>query len=159
MSVSKTVHDFLESRDLSEAVLRHDPTGCSSETAEAAHIPGRQLAKGVVLTTQDDYHLLAVIPADRMLALDKVCETYGGHLRLADEHELQALFPDCELGAIPAVGMAYRLPTYVDEALFSQDKVFFEGGDHESLVCLSGEEFAALFEEPAIGDFSRDKLN
>lgn len=159
MTVSKTVHDFLEARDLSEAVLRHDPTGCSSETAEAAHVPGRQLAKGVVLTTQDDYHLLAVIPADRMLALDKVCETYGGHLRLAEETELQALFPDCELGAVPAVGMAYRLPTYVDEALFSQDKVFFEGGDHESLVCLSGEEFAALFDEPSIGEFSREKLN
>lgn len=159
MTVAKTVHNYLEARDLSEAVLRHAHTSCSSETAEAAHVPGRQLAKAVVLTTQDDFHLLAVIPTDRMLSMDKISTAYGGHLRLAEEPELRALFPDCELGAIPAVGMAYRLPTYVDEALFAQDKVFFEGGDHETLVCLSGEEFAALFDEPSIGDFTQSSLS
>ncbi len=155
MTVAKTVHDYLEARDLPESVLQHVHTSNSSETAEAAHVPGRQLAKGVVLTTQDDYHLLVVIPTHRRLALEKVSEAYGGHLQLAEEPELKSLFPDCELGAVPALGMAYRLPTYIDEALFDQGEVYFEGGDHESLVRMSGEEFAALFDESAVGDFSR----
>jgi Ala-tRNA(Pro) deacylase len=155
MTVAKTLHDFLEARDLPESVLRHSHTSSSSETAEAAHVPGRQLAKGVVLKTQDGYHLLVVIPTHRMLALDKVSKTYGGHLTLADESELTGLFPDCETGAVPALGMAYSLPTYVDEALLKQDKVYFEGGDHESLLGMSSETFAELFEEPSIGDFSR----
>ncbi len=155
MTVAKTVHDYLQAHDLRESVLRHKHTHCSSETAEAAHVSGRKLAKGVVLQTQDDYHLLVVIPAHRRLALDKVSELYGGHLNFADEAELKALFPDCELGAVPALGMAYRLPTYVDVSLFDQNEVFFEGGDHESLVRMGSEEFAALFEESAIGDFSK----
>ncbi len=155
MTVAKTVHDYLEAHDLPESVRRHAHTSCSSETAEAAHVPGRKLAKGVVLRTQDDYHLLVVIPSHRKLVLERVCDTYGGHLELAGERELKALFPDCELGAIPALGMAYRLPTYVDQALFDQDEVYFEGGDHESLVRMSAEEFAAQFEESAIGEFSR----
>jgi Ala-tRNA(Pro) deacylase len=155
MTVAKTIHDYLEARDLPESVLRHSHTSCSSETAEAAHVPGRQLAKGVVLKTQDGYHLLVVIPTHRRLALDKVSETYGGHLALAEESELKTLFPDCEMGAVPALGMAYQLPTFVDEALLRQDTVYFEGGDHESLLGMSSETFAELFEEPAIGDFSR----
>lgn len=154
MTVAKTVHDFLEERELPESILRHDHTSCSSETAEAAHVPGRQLAKGVVLKTHDDYHLLVVIPSHRMLAVDKVSTTYGGELTLADEGELKALFPDCEMGAVPALGMAYQLPTYVDQALLDQDKVYFEAGDHESLLCMSSEDFAELFEEPSIGHFS-----
>jgi Ala-tRNA(Pro) deacylase len=155
MTVAKTVHDYLKAHDQRESVLHHRHTSTSSETAEVAHVPGAKLAKGVVLTTQDDYHLVVVIPAHRRLALEKVSEAYGGQLRLADENELKALFPDCELGAVPAIGQAYRLPTYVDEALFDQDEVFFEGGDHESLLRMSGEEFAALFEEPSIGDYSQ----
>lgn len=155
MTVAKTLHEFLEARGVPESVLRHSHTHCSSETAEAAQVPGRQLAKGVVLRTEDGYHLLVVIPSHRRLALDKVCESYGGHLELAEERELEALFPDCELGAVPALGMAYKLPTYVDEALFRQDAVYFEGGDHETLVGMSGESFAALFDYPATGDFSR----
>jgi Ala-tRNA(Pro) deacylase len=159
MTVAKTVHDYLEAHDQREHVIRHAHTSSSSETAEAAHVSGAKLAKAVVLTTQDDYHLVVVIPSHRMLALEKVSAAYGGHLRLADEHELKVLFPDCELGAVPALGQAYQLPTYVDEALFDQDEVYFEGGDHESLVCMSGEEFAALFDEPSVGDFSQAKLH
>jgi len=156
MTIAKTLHDYLEARELPESVLRHTPTSCSAETAEAAHVPGRQLAKGVVLETQDGYHLLVVIPAHRHLELSRVSELYGGHLTLAEEREFKALFPDCELGAIPALGMAYRLPTYVDAALFDESEVFFEGGDHESLLRMSAEEFAGLFEESAIGEFSRE---
>ena len=52
MTVAKTLHDFLEARDLPESVLRHSHTSSSSETAEAAHVPGRQLAKGVVIAFQ-----------------------------------------------------------------------------------------------------------
>ena len=155
MTVAKTLHQFLESNELPEAVLRHSHTSCSSETAEAAHISGRQLAKGVVLRTQDGYHLLVVVPTHRRLAIDKVSETYGGTLTLADESELKPLFPDCETGAVPALGMAYQLPTYVDEALLKQDMVYLEGGDHESLLGMSGETLAELFDEPSIGDFSR----
>lgn len=155
MTVAKTVHDFLEARELPESVLRHDHTSCSSETAEAAHVPGRQLAKGVVLKAVDGYHLLVVIPSDRMLAVDRVSTTYGSELGLADEAELKSLFPDCEMGAVPPLGMAYQLPTYVDQSLLDQDKVYFEAGDHESLLCMSSEDFAELFEEPAIGHFSQ----
>ena len=155
MTVAKTLHEFLEARDIPESVLRHSHTSCSSETAEAAHVPGRQLAKGVVLRTQDDYHLLVVIPTHRRLVIEKVTDYYGGSLTLAEERELKALFPDCETGAVPALGMAYQLPTYIDEALLKQDMVFLEAGDHESLLGMSGETLAELFEASTIGDFSR----
>ncbi|HDL85873.1 MAG TPA: YbaK/EbsC family protein, partial [Candidatus Acetothermia bacterium] len=63
---------------------------------------------------------------------------------LATEEEISALFPDCDTGAIPPVGAAYGLKTVVDESLEGHEDVYFEGGDHRSLVHLSGAEFHQL---------------
>ena len=66
------------------------------------------------------------------------------NLELAQEDELALLFPDCELGAIPAVGLAYGIGTVVDDSLLEQEEVYFEGGDHEHLVQVTGGSFQRL---------------
>jgi Ala-tRNA(Pro) deacylase len=66
---------------------------------------------------------------------------------LATEQELVSLFPDCEGGAIPPLGSAYRLKTLVDSSLLEQPEVFFESGDHEHLVKVTGEQFSRLLRD------------
>jgi Ala-tRNA(Pro) deacylase len=63
---------------------------------------------------------------------------------LATEQELVELFPDCEGGAIPPLGTAYRLVTLVDRDLLKQPEVYFESGDHEHLVKVTGQQFSSL---------------
>ncbi len=60
------------------------------------------------------------------------------------ESELAGLFPDCEVGAIPPIGSAYGLRTLVDSRLRKEPEVYFEAGDHESLIKVSAETFRAL---------------
>ena len=68
MGMSITLCEYLESLGMTYDVVQHEPTGCSSETAQAAHIPGRKLAKSVVV--ENDRECMAVVvPSTHYVAL------------------------------------------------------------------------------------------
>jgi Ala-tRNA(Pro) deacylase len=73
---------------------------------------------------------------------------------LASEQEVGRLFPDCELGAIPAIGWAYGLDVIVDDRLATQGEIWFEAGDHRSLIEVGGDQFRRLLEAAPHGVFS-----
>jgi Ala-tRNA(Pro) deacylase len=73
---------------------------------------------------------------------------------LAIESEVGELFRDCDPGAIPAIGAAYRVDTIVDDALLQQPHVYFEAGDHEALVHMTGQAFAAMMANVPHGSFT-----
>ena len=90
--------------------------------------------------------LLAVLPATRNLDLHLLENQIGRRMDLAEENELSTLFPDCQLGAVPALGLAYGITTLIDEALLSQPEIYFEAGNHEELIHLRESEFEKLME-------------
>ncbi len=47
------------------------------------------------------------------------------------------------------------MQTYVDDSLMAQPDVYFEGGDHQELVHMSGEQFSQLMSDAGHGQFSR----
>ena len=125
------------------------------ETAEQAHVSGDALAKGVVVKSAEGEYLLLVLPADYQVRIDAMEKLLGRRLSLADETELAELFPDCEAGAVPPLGEAYGLKTIwdPDTGLGKLDKVFFEAGDHENLVQVSGRRFHELLAHAERGHF------
>ena len=60
------------------------------------------------------------------------------------EVELKDIFQDCELGAVPALGQAYGIDMIWDDELLACDDIYIESGDHEQLLHMSREQFAAL---------------
>jgi Ala-tRNA(Pro) deacylase len=68
-------------------------------------------------------------------------------LETAPEMDLQVVFADCEFGAVPALGAAYQVDTIVEESLRSQPEIYFEAGDHEELIAVSGADFELLLEK------------
>ncbi|ACL72207.1 YbaK/prolyl-tRNA synthetase associated region [Thioalkalivibrio sulfidiphilus HL-EbGr7] len=153
MSLSQTLKTYLDSQGIPYQVIHHDPTPSANRSAEAAHIPGDKLVKAVVLEDNGQY-ILAALPATRRLKLGRLHHTLGEHVGLATEAEVERLFGDCAQGAVPALGSAYGLETLVDDSLNDQDEVYIEGGDHESLVCLSGSAFMGLLGPARHGNFS-----
>lgn len=143
MSMAPALKRHLDRRGVAFEVLTHAATGSASFTAEAAHVSGDRIAKAVVLT-DDGGHLLAVLPASHHLRLSWIEQTLGRKLAMANETDASRLFPDCEVGAIPPVGDAYGLDAIVDESFHDLDEVCFEGGDHRSLIKVSGEAFRRL---------------
>jgi Ala-tRNA(Pro) deacylase len=145
MAIAHKLENYLEERGVDYELITHPLTGSSMETAQSAHVPGDTLAKGVVLHDEGEF-LLVVIPSDYHVELERLNSILKREWQLAEEGDLKALFPDCEVGAVPALGTVYAIKTVWDpsSSLGKVDEVFFEAGDHRELVCVSGEKFHEL---------------
>jgi Ala-tRNA(Pro) deacylase len=154
MSISKTVQQYLDSREVSYEILQHPHSHSSSETADAAYIWEDQLAKTVLLEDERGY-VMAIVPASHQIDLKKLEMEVHRHLELATEGEMPRIFPDCETGAIPPLGGAFGIPVVYDDRLRRLSSVYFEGGDHRELVYMGGPEFIALFDGAPHGDLCR----
>ena len=135
-------------------VLTHPHSHSSMETAELARVPGDRVAKSVILEDDDGY-VMAVLPSTYHVRLGKLSRELNRRLRLATEDELARLFTDCETGAIPPLGLAYGMPTIVDDSLALQSEIYCEGGDHETLLHMNRDAFMALMEHADHARFAR----
>ncbi len=144
MGIADTVDFALTLSKVDFEILRHQHTSTSAETAHKAHVAEGELAKAVAL--KDGLGpLLAVMPADRILDVDRLRELlHRPGLELMTEEELGRVFFDCEQGAVPPLGPDYRVPTVVDRALMDKDDVYFEAGDHEELIHVDRTGFRKL---------------
>lgn len=142
MPIAPTLMRYLDQNATYE-ILFHEPTVSSMRTAEACHISGDCLAKGVVLRRNGSY-LLAVLPASHRIDLPELRMELGQDVDMASESSIDGLFWDCAHGAVPPVGECYGLEVIIDETIDRQPEVYFEGGDHTTLVHMSQAEFARL---------------
>ena len=153
MSIPNTVEARLRSKGSQYQILHHPHTSTSSQTAETAHIPGDCLAKTVILEDEQGY-VAAVLPSTYHLRLSDLCEQSGRHLELAKEVDIGKLFTDCEVGALPPIGSAYGVHTYLDESLVQKPQIYFEAGDHEALIQMHTEQFLDLMDQAEKGRFA-----
>ncbi len=51
------------------------------------------------------------------------------------------IIADCEDGTVPPTGAAYGMNTIVDKSMDKVDDVYFEAGDHRTLVHLKGAQY------------------
>lgn len=155
MAIAPSLQGFLAARQSVYDVRTHVRTQSSTASAEAAHVPGRCLAKAVVVEDQRGY-VLAVLPSTHHVALSELGEAlHRVQLRLANEGELRSLFSDCALGALPPLGGAYGMQSIVEKELDAQPEVYFEAGDHEHLVHMTQAEFSRLTADAPRAHFSR----
>lgn len=143
MAIAITIQEFLDDRCLPYDLLTHDRTLTSSATAHASAISEDNMAKGVLIRRKDGY-LLAIVPASSHIELDKLGAWLNQPIGLATEEEVAAVFSDCEPGAVPPVAAAYGLNAVMDDSLEGFQDVYFEGGDHRTLIHLSGSTFHRL---------------
>ncbi len=153
MTIAPSVKNYLGEQEIDYQVVTHPHTVASMESAEAAHVSGEGLAKAVVLKDDEGY-LLAVMPATYKLTLGELHDVLGRRFKMASEEELGGLFGDCEVGAVPPLGKAYGIEAVWDDSLTQMKEVYFEGGDHSSLVRVSGEGFRKLMAGAEHGAFS-----
>lgn len=153
MAIAHTVEQYLNSHDVDYELVGHPRAVTSMQTAQVAHVPGDQLAKSVLLEDERGY-LVAVIPSTHRLDLGKLHRRLDRRMGLAMERDVKELFRDCDPGAIPAVGAAYHVDVIIDESLLNQPEVYFEAGDHEALVHMSGKAFGAVMSGAPHGRFT-----
>ena len=149
MGIAITLKEYLREAGVDYELVKHAPTLDSIQTAIITHVSGKKLAKAVMLEDTDGRYLLAIIPANKYIDLEKINRQFNIELELAAEHELSDVFDDCEPGAIPVIGEAYGVAVMLDESLTECSDIYFEGGDHMHLVHLNRQDFSRLM-APAI---------
>ncbi len=144
---------FLDEEGVRYVLIVHSPAFTAQEIAAAAHIPGNQLAKTVVLKVDDRMHL-CVIPASHRLDLEKCKDQFKAQkVELAQEEEFKYLFPECEIGAMPPFGNLYGMEVFVCQALTENDEIAFNACSHRELIKLSYKDFERLV-KPTVLDIS-----
>lgn len=146
MSISPAVLNCLKGYGVPYDVVPHMRTLRATQAARACGVDASALAKGVLMKYANGY-VLAIVPASRQVSLDEVGALLEREVRLASEQELAGVFRDCELGAIPPISKAYGIEAVIDESLDEQSDIYFEGGDHRSLVHVRGRDFTELMAE------------
>lgn len=148
-----TIYEYLNEMHCPYKVTEHQPVYTAEQLATIEHVPGRNVAKPVVINANGKFYV-CVLPADRkidLFALQKHLKV--DNVRLANEYEMKSLFPDTELGAEPPFGNLYNLPTLMDKKLTRDKEIVFQSGTHDRAVWMSMREYKKLA-EPKICSFS-----
>ena len=140
MPVSK-IKDFLDSQNMKYVTIRHSPAYTSQEVAASSHIPGKELAKTVIVKI-DDKMTMVVLPASFQIDFDFLKDATGANtVNLAAEHEFKDMFPGCEIGAMPPFGNLYGIEVYVAESLTVEKEIAFNAGSHTELIKMAYKDF------------------
>ena len=144
MSIAYRLQDYIADHRVPWDPLQHGWSSGCMNAAQLAHVPPDHVAKAVVLKGRQSGMIMAVVPANHRVDLAQMGEYFGDEFELAGERKLSELFPDCATGAIPPVGDAYGIRTFWDTHLGDWSDVYFEGGDHRTLVHMRGADFSTL---------------
>ncbi|MGE5682856.1 MAG: aminoacyl-tRNA deacylase [Bacillota bacterium] len=149
----KKLKEFLDRNKIKYISIKHSPAFTAQEIAQSAHIPGKNLAKTVMVKINGKF-AMAVLPAKYLVDIDLLKDATGtDDVELAGEKEFKDLFPECEIGAMPPFGNLYNMPVYVAEALSKDKEIAFNAGSHTELIKLSFEDFERMV-KPRIVQFA-----
>lgn len=138
------LQEFLDRNDVPYETIPHPQAYTTQEVAAAAHIPGREVAKTVMVRV-DGEMVMVVLEAPDQVDLDQLRNVTGARtIELAEEDEFRGLFPSCEPGAMPPFGNLWDVQVFVDQRLREDEKIAFNAGTHAELVRMAYGDFERL---------------
>jgi Ala-tRNA(Pro) deacylase len=144
MPILKKLKTYLDEAQVPYEVVTHALAYTAQEIAAIQHVPGKELAK-VVMLEVDDQLVMGVLPGSLKVHLHTARANLGAStLRLATEDEFRARFPECEVGAMPPFGNLFGLQVVVDPALEKDEYIYFNAGNHVQTVRMKYKDFADL---------------
>jgi Ala-tRNA(Pro) deacylase len=142
--VLQTLREFLDKEGVKYVVVTHSPAHTAREIAAAAHIPGKEMAKTVMMKL-DGEMVMVVLTASTTVDLGRLLGATGAdEVELAHEQEFRHLFPGCELGAMPPFGNLFGLRTFVADELTEDEEIAFNAGSATELIRMSYRDYARL---------------
>jgi len=153
VTVLKKLRDYLEQNQVSYELGYHVRVYTAQEIAAAQHIPGKEMAK-VVMVKTDGKNIMLVLPASYRVEMKKLKGVLNSKkVAMVKEEEFQELFPDCEIGAMPPFGNLYNLEVWVDQVLTEDEFIVSQAGSHVETLKIKYSDYVRLV-NPKVGDFS-----
>ncbi|MFN3872761.1 MAG: aminoacyl-tRNA deacylase [Ignavibacterium sp.] len=150
---SARLRSYLDENNIKYITIKHSPAFTAQEIAAVSHIPGKNLAKVVMINVKGKL-AMAVLPASFKVNVEELKEQLGTDaVKLAHEKEFMNLFPDCEVGAMPPFGNLYGIDVYVEKDLTEDEYIYFNSCTHTELIQMRFDDFQKLV-QPKVLDFA-----
>lgn len=155
-----TLTQFLDQHDIVYRVYHHGETYDAQHMAQSVHVPGRIVAKAVMVRAGGGpEHLVLLVPATKRVDLHSVSELLGGvDVELANEQEILKRCPGCKFGVVPAFGSHFGMETIVDDSIAKQDEIVVQGDNHEEAVRLRFADYYAV-EHPRVASITQSNTH
>jgi Ala-tRNA(Pro) deacylase len=149
----KKLKEFLDKEKIKYVSIVHSTAYTAQEVAASAHIPGKELAKTVIVQL-DGQMAMAVLPANRKIILQDLREVTGSdQVKFVAEDDFKMKFPECEPGAMPPFGNLYGMEVYAAGALGDNEAIAFNAGSHTEVIKLAYKDFERLV-KPKVVSFT-----
>jgi Ala-tRNA(Pro) deacylase len=143
MPVQK-LKEYLDKNEVKYVTISHSKAYTAQMIAASAHIPGKELAKTVIIKV-DGCLAMAVLPASYRVDFNRLKDAIGARkIELAHESEFEDIFPNCEVGAMPPFGNLWNMKVFVAESLTDDEVIAFNAGSHTELIKLAFNDFLKL---------------
>ena len=153
MPICKRLSEFLDENRVKYMVIAHSRAYTAQEIAASVSVPGKDMVKSVIVKADGEFIMVA-LPADYNVNFNLLKSALSKKdVTLATEDEFKALFPDCEVGAMPPFGNLYNVPVYISQTLDEGKEIVFNGGTHTEAVRMSMQDYKQLV-NPQIVKFS-----
>jgi Ala-tRNA(Pro) deacylase len=141
---TRRIREFLDGSKVKYVVISHSPAYTAQEVAASTHIPGRRVAKTVIVNL-DGKLAMAVVPASHGVEMDLLRSISGArHACLADKAEFADRFEGCQVGSMPPFGNLFGMETFVDKDLACEEFICFNAGTHTDLIALEFHDYRKL---------------
>ena len=91
MPLNKLIN-YLDEHGKKYVVTKHSPAFTAQEVAASAHVPGREMAKTVIIKVDGDFKMV-VLPSTHDVDFDAVKDALNaGEVELATEEEFENMF-------------------------------------------------------------------
>jgi Ala-tRNA(Pro) deacylase len=150
---SKKLKEYLDSNKILYVSITHSPAYTAQAVAESVHIPGKEMAKTVIVKI-DGIIAMAVLPAKDKINFEKLRDGLKTkEVTFPLEKDFKDRFTDCELGAMPPFGNLYNMKVIVSRTLAEDDIIAFNACSHTEVVKMHFKDFERLV-NPTIVDFT-----
>lgn len=149
----KELRTYLHDHKVKYRVVTHSPAYTSQELAARQHVPGKQLAK-VVMVKVGGESIMAVLPASHRIDVSRLEAAIGKPVHLESVDEFAPLFPGCETGAEPPFGPLFGLEVWVDSALAENEEIVFNAGTFREAVHMRYDDYIRLV-QPHVATFAQ----
>ena len=140
----KQLKEFLDSNNIKYVSIKHSLAYTAQEIASSSHIPGKEMAK-VVIVKINDKMAMVVLPSYEQIDFKLLMKACGTNtVELAHEREFKDMFPECEAGAMPPFGNLYGMDVFVSEGMNENKEIAFNAGSHTELIKLTYKDFEQL---------------
>jgi Ala-tRNA(Pro) deacylase len=153
MPVLRQLQEYLDDHQFKYQVITHSTAYTAQEVAKEQHIPGKQVAKVVMVKKRSGELLMLVLPASHKVNFTWLREVLHERADLEEEREFRGLLPGCEVGAEPPFGNLFHLDMVVDEAMTEDEEIVFNAGSHWQTIKMRYDDYTRLV-HPKVAKFA-----